>query len=139
MDCAAKHREFGAVVTLVRSLNLDGWNARQIAFMQEGGNDKLRVFVKKNAVSGPFDYKGPLAKRYKDNLESIVNKKLAGASSVQVLQEVKEKSEFDEFNEKPKVEAKEPKEETKEAPETEKPAPAKVIIQKKQFNVTFNS
>lgn len=44
-NCSAIHRGFGVTISFVRSLTLDVWNEKQIAYMQNGGNAKFKTFM----------------------------------------------------------------------------------------------
>jgi len=44
-NCSAVHRAFGAHISSVRSLNMDAWDDKRIAFMQNGGNRKFKAFM----------------------------------------------------------------------------------------------
>lgn len=58
IDCAGKHRGLGAHITLVRSLTLDAFTPRQLAFIKTGGNNNFRGYIRENtpvANAGPSD------------------------------------------------------------------------------------
>jgi hypothetical protein len=42
--CSGTHRSFGAHLSVVRSLKLDAWSAKQIEIMKNGGNMRLKIF-----------------------------------------------------------------------------------------------
>lgn len=44
-SCSGIHRGFGVTISFVRSLTMDVWNEKQIAFMQNGGNGKFKEFM----------------------------------------------------------------------------------------------
>ncbi|CAD5121472.1 DgyrCDS9978 [Dimorphilus gyrociliatus] len=46
--CAGIHRKLGVHISKVRSVNLDSWNAEQIAMMQEIGNSRGRAIYEAN-------------------------------------------------------------------------------------------
>lgn len=41
IGCTSLHRTMGSQVSMIRSVNLDIWNDRQLALMDKGGNDLL--------------------------------------------------------------------------------------------------
>eukprot|EP01017_Pseudomicrothorax_dubius_P027779 TRINITY_DN3241_c0_g2_i5.p1 TRINITY_DN3241_c0_g2~~TRINITY_DN3241_c0_g2_i5.p1 ORF type:complete len:134 (+),score=29.68 TRINITY_DN3241_c0_g2_i5:278-679(+) len=79
MDCAARHRDLSKQYSFVRSLVLDEWTRRQIAFMEQGGNQKALEFMKSNDLRSEdvsvIDqiYKSEAMQRYKMELTKLVD------------------------------------------------------------------
>jgi len=68
LDCAGKHREYSIKYSFVRSLTLDGWSKRQIAFLEIGGNAKAAEYFRKNGLKHPIDYKSQIPLKYQNDL-----------------------------------------------------------------------
>jgi ADP-ribosylation factor GTPase-activating protein 2/3 len=68
LDCSGKHREYGPQISFTRSLTLDSWTARQIAFLEHGGNAKTQEYFNKYGLKRPYDYKSQTAQKYKNDL-----------------------------------------------------------------------
>jgi len=45
IDCSGRHRSIGVHLSFVRSCTIDGWNAKQRAMMENGGNAKFLKFM----------------------------------------------------------------------------------------------
>lgn len=43
LECSGRHRGLGVHISFVRSVTMDSWTDKQIAQMQQGGNDKFRT------------------------------------------------------------------------------------------------
>lgn len=48
IDCSGKHRSLGVHISFVRSLTMDKWDDKQLAFMQAGGNKACKDFLEKH-------------------------------------------------------------------------------------------
>ena len=48
IDCSGRHRSFGVHISFVRSITMDKWDDRQLAFMQAGGNKACKDFLKQH-------------------------------------------------------------------------------------------
>jgi len=93
IDCAGKHREYGVHISFVRSLTLDSWSQRQIAFLEQGGNTKALDYFKKYGLSRPFEYKNPSVQKYKQDLtkkvDSILDSEMRSAQTTQASTDTK--------------------------------------------------
>jgi hypothetical protein len=45
LNCAGIHRGLGVGISFVRSLTMDNWDERQLSFLRNGGNRRLREFL----------------------------------------------------------------------------------------------
>jgi len=50
IDCSGRHRSIGVHLSFVRSCTMDGWNAKQRALMERGGNGRLLAFLSEHGV-----------------------------------------------------------------------------------------
>ena len=50
LECSGRHRGLGVGVSFVKSLSLDGWKAREILCMLEGGNAQLDRFFDRHGM-----------------------------------------------------------------------------------------
>ena len=70
--------------SFVKSQNLDGWNRKQLLFMQKGGNQRAMEYLRKcGAISDTqkhVDYKSPIMQKYKAILAAEVESELTGKS-----------------------------------------------------------
>eukprot|EP01017_Pseudomicrothorax_dubius_P009313 TRINITY_DN1313_c0_g1_i3.p1 TRINITY_DN1313_c0_g1~~TRINITY_DN1313_c0_g1_i3.p1 ORF type:complete len:321 (+),score=82.63 TRINITY_DN1313_c0_g1_i3:240-1202(+) len=79
MNCSGKHRELSMQYSFVRSLTLDGWNRRQIAFMEHGGNARALEYIRRNNLrqgdTSAIDtlYKSSAMQKYKTEMIKYVD------------------------------------------------------------------
>jgi ADP-ribosylation factor GTPase-activating protein 1 len=59
IDCSGKHRGLGVHLSFVRSVTMDKWDDKQLAFMLAGGNKACKQFLKDND-----EYDLPFAQRW---------------------------------------------------------------------------
>ena len=75
--CAEEHRCLGLHLSFVKRLNEDGWSAKQLKAMSEGGNKKLEEFflLYKIKRQAPFEfkYKTKAAEFYRDRTKKIAS------------------------------------------------------------------
>lgn len=76
LNCTSKHRSMGNQISMVRSVNLDIWNDRQIALMDKGGNDLLYVFFEKYELNSE-----DIVARYSSTAASFYRKRLSALAS----------------------------------------------------------
>ena len=104
INCARKHRSYGVHISFVRSLTLDRWTPKQIEFMKQGGNKRLRDLFEQehHEFPDPHSYTCDLAEDYKQTLKADVYKALglsddapAGPSKASSEGEGGEKTDFD--------------------------------------------
>ena len=50
IDCSGRHRSIGVHLSFVRSCTMDGWNPKQRALMERGGNSRLLDFLREHGV-----------------------------------------------------------------------------------------
>eukprot|EP00277_Geminigera_cryophila_P014584 CAMPEP_0179445758 /NCGR_PEP_ID=MMETSP0799-20121207/29199_1 /TAXON_ID=46947 /ORGANISM="Geminigera cryophila, Strain CCMP2564" /LENGTH=187 /DNA_ID=CAMNT_0021234111 /DNA_START=90 /DNA_END=649 /DNA_ORIENTATION=- len=48
IDCSGRHRSFGVHISFVRSVTMDKWDDKQLAFMKAGGNKLCKEFLKEH-------------------------------------------------------------------------------------------
>ena len=51
LQCSGHHRSLGVTVSLVRSVSMDEWSIEQVVAMLEGGNQQLRNFFSRHALT----------------------------------------------------------------------------------------
>jgi len=88
LDCAGKHREYSVKYSFVRSLTLDAWSKRQIAFLEIGGNAKAAEYFRKHGLKPPIDYKSQPPQKYQAELIKKVDAML---SSLQPMTQTNQK------------------------------------------------
>ena len=80
LKCAGIHRNLGVNISLIRSLQIDSWNEKQILFLKKGGNGKLKnFFLEYNITSNNSideKYKSKASDYYRKNLRNEVEKEL---------------------------------------------------------------
>lgn len=76
LDCSGVHRSLGVHVSFVRSIAMDSWTDKQLALMQNGGNDKCNEYLKRHGIDArtPIKqkYESPVAQLYKEVLKARV-------------------------------------------------------------------
>ncbi|XP_041359323.1 stromal membrane-associated protein 2-like isoform X7 [Gigantopelta aegis] len=70
--CAGIHRKMGVHVSKVKSVNLDSWNAEQVAMMQEVGNSRARAAYEAEL---PNNFRRPQTDSYPCALENFIRTK----------------------------------------------------------------
>ena len=48
IDCSGRHRSYGVHISFVRSITMDKWDDRQLAYMKAGGNKACKAFLKEH-------------------------------------------------------------------------------------------
>ena len=80
LKCAGIHRNLGLNISVIRSLQIDSWNEKQILFLKKGGNGKLKnFFLEYNITSNNSideKYKSKASDYYRKNLRNEVEKEL---------------------------------------------------------------
>jgi ADP-ribosylation factor GTPase-activating protein 1 len=75
LDCSGKHRGLGVHLSFVRSLTMDAWSDRQIAFMKAGGNTQAKEWVETYNVKDTDlknKYSSPAFEAYREKLKAAV-------------------------------------------------------------------
>ena len=80
LKCAGIHRNLGLNISVIRSLQIDSWNEKQILFLKKGGNEKFKNFlIEYNITSNNSideKYKSKASDYYRKNLRNEVEKEL---------------------------------------------------------------
>jgi len=75
IECSGVHRSLGVHISFVRSVTMDGWYPKQIAKMKNGGNRRLREFLKKqgfpSGISIKDKYHQKALELYRENLSAV--------------------------------------------------------------------
>jgi len=75
IECSGVHRSLGVHISFVRSVTMDGWYPKQIAKMKNGGNRRLRTFLKKQGfpedISIKDKYHQKAIELYRENLAKV--------------------------------------------------------------------
>ena len=77
IDCSGKHRGLGVHLSFVRSVTMDKWDDRQLAFMKAGGNKACKAFLKENdSYDLPMAqrWSSKAAQKWRDQLKKAVDK-----------------------------------------------------------------
>ena len=80
LKCAGIHRNFPLNISLIRSLQIDSWDDKQILFLKKGGNEKFKKFLceydinEKSSID--LKYKSKAANYYRINLKNEIEKEL---------------------------------------------------------------
>lgn len=72
-NCTTLHRSLGTHISFVRSIELDKWTRRQLAFMEQGGNHRAKDFFRRHGLGVSLDYASEAASRYRLELEERVS------------------------------------------------------------------
>lgn len=72
-NCTTLHRSLGTHISFVRSVELDKWTRRQLAFMELGGNHRAKDFFRRHGLGVSMDYASEAASRYRLELEERVS------------------------------------------------------------------
>ncbi len=81
LKCAGIHRNLGVNISLIRSLQIDSWDEKQILFLKKGGNEKLKNFLNEynitsnNSIDEKYKSKASdyYRKKLKNEVEKIIN------------------------------------------------------------------
>eukprot|EP01039_Chlorochromonas_danica_P015034 gene15034-17632_t len=73
LECSGKHRSLGVHISFVRSVTMDSWSDKQIAFMRVGGNHKCNDFLQKYGVEKAT----PIDKKYNSAAAAFYRKMIA--------------------------------------------------------------
>lgn len=80
LKCAGIHRNLGVDVTIIRSLQIDSWDDKQMLFLKKGGNDRFRHLLKSYNISPDASvankYQSKAAEYYRKILRQEVEKEL---------------------------------------------------------------
>mmetsp|Transcript_4351 Transcript_4351/g.6888 ORF Transcript_4351/g.6888 Transcript_4351/m.6888 type:complete len:655 (+) Transcript_4351:171-2135(+) len=120
IDCSGKHRGLGVHLSFVRSVTMDKWDDKQLAFMQNGGNKPCKDFLKENdAYDLPLKerWSSKAAEKWRKQLREKVESQIAGSKK---KSKAKKKAETSESETESETES-----ESEEEP-APKPAPKKV-------------
>jgi ADP-ribosylation factor GTPase-activating protein 1 len=78
LKCAGIHRSFGLQISIIRSVQVDSWNEKQVKYLSLGGNNKLKSFLSEYKIepSSSFElkYKSKAAEYYRCMLKNEVEK-----------------------------------------------------------------
>ena len=80
LKCAGIHRNLGLNISVIRSLQMESWDEKQILFLKKGGNEKFKNFlIEYNITSNNSideKYKSKASDYYRKNLRNEVEKEL---------------------------------------------------------------
>ncbi len=80
LKCASIHRNLGSNISVVKSLESEEWNDKQVLFLKKGGNDNLKNFFNEYNIQESFPievkFKTKASEYYRNNLRNIVEKEL---------------------------------------------------------------
>ena len=80
LKCAGIHRNLGNNISVVKSLELEEWDDKQVLFLKKGGNDNLKHFFNEYNIQDAFPieikFKTKASEYYRNNLRNIVEKEL---------------------------------------------------------------
>ena len=89
LKCAGVHRNFGLDISVIRSLQIDSWDDRQIMFLKKGGNDKYQEMLIEynlnNANTTEQKYKTKAADFYRKKLHQDVEKEMNPSYEIQEI------------------------------------------------------
>lgn len=71
-NCATPHRSMGTHLSFVKSSELDMWTLRNLAYMESGGNKRVKAFFRTHGVNAAVDYTSQIAERWRNELSDIV-------------------------------------------------------------------
>lgn len=78
LKCAGIHRSFGLQISVIRSLQVDSWTEKQVKYLSQGGNKKLKDFLSEYKIeptsSFELKYKSKAAEYYRCSLKNEVEK-----------------------------------------------------------------
>ena len=81
LKCAGIHRNFGVRFSIIRSIQLENWDDKQIQFLKLGGNLNFKHFLSEynintNSSDNNLKYKSKCAEYYRKYLRSLVEKEI---------------------------------------------------------------
>jgi ADP-ribosylation factor GTPase-activating protein 1 len=80
LKCAGVHRNFGLEISVIRSLQIDSWDDKQIMFLKKGGNYKYQEMLMEYNLSNvetiELKYKTKAADFYRKKLYQDVEKEM---------------------------------------------------------------
>ena len=81
LKCAGVHRNFGVRFSIIRSIQLESWDDKQIQFLKLGGNLNFKHFlneynINSNSNDNNLKYKSKCAEYYRKYLRSLVEKEI---------------------------------------------------------------
>ena len=80
LKCAGIHRNLGNNISVVKSLDMEEWDDKQVLFLKKGGNDNLKHFFNEYNIQDAFPieikFKTKASEYYRNNLRNIVEKEL---------------------------------------------------------------
>jgi len=81
LKCAGIHRNFGVRFSIIRSIQLENWDDKQIQFLKLGGNLNFKHFlseynINSNSNDNNLKYKSKCAEYYRKYLRSLVEKEI---------------------------------------------------------------
>ena len=80
LKCAGIHRNLGNNISVVKSLDMEEWDDKQVLFLKKGGNDNLKKFFNEYNIQDAFPieikFKTKASEYYRNNLRNIVEKEL---------------------------------------------------------------
>mmetsp|Transcript_11257 Transcript_11257/g.27696 ORF Transcript_11257/g.27696 Transcript_11257/m.27696 type:complete len:501 (-) Transcript_11257:404-1906(-) len=75
IECSGVHRSLGVHISFVRSVTMDGWYPKQIAKMKNGGNRRLKEFLKQQKIPEGISirdkYHQKALEAYRENLAAV--------------------------------------------------------------------
>ena len=78
LKCAGIHRGLGVDVSTIRSLQIDSWTDKQILYLTNGGNNKLKQIWEEYGINSSFSvekkYKSKACDYYRKYLKNLVEK-----------------------------------------------------------------
>ena len=78
LKCAGIHRGLGVDISTIRSLQIDSWTDKQILYLTNGGNNKLKQIWKEYGINSSFSvekkYKSKACDYYRKYLKNLVEK-----------------------------------------------------------------
>eukprot|EP01056_Protomagalhaensia_sp_Gyna25_P002599 Protomagalhaensia_sp_Gyna_25__2598@NODE_247_length_4197_cov_138_269360_g190_i0_p2_GENE_NODE_247_length_4197_cov_138_269360_g190_i0NODE_247_length_4197_cov_138_269360_g190_i0_p2_ORF_typecomplete_len362_score49_96ArfGap/PF01412_18/1_7e29_NODE_247_length_4197_cov_138_269360_g190_i021783263 len=76
VNCSGNHRNLGARVSFVRSVELDRIKLEEIVRMEIGGNSRAKQFFRSHSSADNIDYRSKVADRYRQRLTKEVEELL---------------------------------------------------------------
>ena len=78
LKCAGIHRSLGVDISTIRSLQIDSWTDKQILYLTNGGNNKLKQIWEEYGINSSFSvekkYKSKACDYYRKYLKNLVEK-----------------------------------------------------------------
>ncbi|KCZ80442.1 hypothetical protein H312_02166 [Anncaliia algerae PRA339] len=77
LECAGVHRSYGAMISRVRSINMDDWSEKDFAYLQYGSNKALNEYIQRNSLNKKESefYKNRKMIEYSSLLQQKINEK----------------------------------------------------------------